>query len=358
MNVIDRIRPPTPQTQQQGNIQGRSAFEPTRLIPVYETFLGLVCIVLLAAVWPGQSWGMLNVQPHPFWIVVLAIAVRYGAVYGYLSGGMAAITYTMLLWTRPGTAFQLVSAHDLIQPFLMFVTGAVLGEIVQSREQQIVDLRVNQADLQRALSGLTQRCHALERIKTILEKQILFQTNSVLTLSIIGRKLQSLSVPDIHKGLAELITTTLEADACALYIAENGKLEFASGYPEVWHSRQWVLDTQDPLIQQVLREQRVISIRDLKNAGPYRSNQTLIAGPLLLDDGELYGLVVVESIPFEAFSPSTLTQLEAILSWASLALRNALRYEQGQYQDALSYSLSETSPFANSDLGRVPQAGR
>ena len=49
--------------------------------PVLETLLGIT-IVLGIGAFSGQPWGWLNLQPHPLWIVVLAIAVRYGGRNG------------------------------------------------------------------------------------------------------------------------------------------------------------------------------------------------------------------------------------------------------------------------------------
>ena len=34
-----------------------------------------------------------NIHPHPYWIVILLIACRYGTVQGVFAGGLAAMVY-------------------------------------------------------------------------------------------------------------------------------------------------------------------------------------------------------------------------------------------------------------------------
>src|SRR5207237_6519997 len=105
-------------------------FAPGRLpfTSAREALQGIAIILVIGAALPDQGWGLLNLRPHPLWIIVLAIAVRYGALSGYLAGALSALTYGLLLWTRPEARFQLVAQPELIQHFLMFLTGAMLCE--------------------------------------------------------------------------------------------------------------------------------------------------------------------------------------------------------------------------------------
>ncbi|HEX2697686.1 MAG TPA: hypothetical protein VHM28_08250, partial [Anaerolineales bacterium] len=104
----------------------------SRFTPVFETLLGVALLLGLSAFTPSLGWGLLNLQPHPLWIVILAIAVRYGGGSGYFAGGVTGAVYALLLWTRPEAHRQPLETHMLIQPFLMFATGGILGEIARA----------------------------------------------------------------------------------------------------------------------------------------------------------------------------------------------------------------------------------
>src|SRR5258706_13046550 len=51
------------------------------VIGTVEALIGIVALTIAGFVVPCH-WWLLDIQPHPLWIVVIAIAVRYGASSG------------------------------------------------------------------------------------------------------------------------------------------------------------------------------------------------------------------------------------------------------------------------------------
>ena len=73
------------------------------------------------------------------------------------------------------------------------------------------------------------------------------------------------------------------------------------------------------LIGQVLRERRVVTIRDrILEVGPSLAARDagLMAGPLLHPDGQVAGVVVVERLPYLRLTPTSVQLFELILDWA------------------------------------------
>jgi len=344
MNTTQRFQKALSQDRQYvrrpQNQSGRgAASRQSHFMPAWETLLGLTVILIIGALLPGQKWGLLNVQPHPFWIIVLAISVRYGAWPGYWSGGVSALAYILLLWTQPATRFQPLTPPELIQPFLMLVVGAGLGELVEARERRVANLETGRQAARSILEALWKRYRTLEQVKTELEKQIAFQSNSIVTLSALGRRLQSLHTPDLHRAVVDLVSTLLEVNACSLYLYHAGQLFMEVGRPESRPGRPRIISAQNPLVYRAISERRVVTIRDqLIQAGPQSIAQDalLMAGPLMLSGGRIYGVVLIESLPFTAFTPATVARFDMILSWASAAIENAGLYQQAQLPVAVN----------------------
>lgn len=307
-------------------------------MPACETLLGIALILLLASVLPGQAWGLMNVHPHPLWIVALAIAVRYGAAPGYLAGGLSALTYGLLLWADPAAQSHLITPDDFIQAYLMFVAGAAVGELVDARERRVADLQARSQAAENALESLRQQQRGSESVRIEMEKQIAFQANSVATLSALGQRLQCLHVAELDSAIVALVASLLEADRCALYSLTEEWLLMKAACPdgppiraEAGPARPWVLSTRHPLVGRAIRERRVVTIRDqlLQDGSQSIAHEAiLMAGPLTVFGDQVYGVVVIEAIAFIKFTPFTINCFEMILGWASRALENALLYER------------------------------
>jgi hypothetical protein len=328
---------------------------PPGLIPVCEAVSAILVILALGAALPGQAWGMADARPHPLWVVVLAIAVRYGAAAGYLAGGSSALTYGLLLWTRPEARFQPLAPHDLIQPLLMFTVGAILGELVDARERRMLCLESRQREAQNVLEALGERHRTVEKVRTELEKQIAFQSNSVVILSTFGKRLQSLKTAQLHSAIVDLLATALEAGACSLYLLAEGQLSLQAARREPSHS-SWqaacrAVDPGHPLIQQVLAEGRVVTIRERlirEGCVSLAGEPILMAGPLTRLDGQVYGVVAIEAMPFMKLTPASIDLFAMILDWASAALANALLYEQALESSTRAAAIGRVSTRAHS----------
>ena len=306
----------------------------TRAVELLEVFLGLIIVIGLGVAVPGH-WGLLQLQPHPLWIVVVAIAIRYGVPAGYIAGSLAAATYILLSWTRPEARFEPITAHELIQAFLLFVGGVLIGELVRGRQERVASLESQERHATQALEQLRQRYDAAEEVTAELQKRVVGQPASVVTLCGMGKRLGTLGREELHEAIVDLVVNLLEAQACALYLLHNGQLRLSTGFPEAWAGRREVITLDDPsfkslgesgLVSQAVRKLAVVSIRDrLLETGipPSFREPVVMAGPLLDVGGRLVGIVAIERMPFLKFTPSSVRLFGLILEWVSVALQNA-----------------------------------
>jgi hypothetical protein len=295
-----------------------------------DTGLGVVIVVGVGLVIPGQ-WGLLHLQPHPLWFVVLAVALRYGAPAGYLAGGLAGVSYGLLVWLRPEARFQPPAEADLLRSYLLFATGGLVGEAMRGARQRFVRMEEKYQKVAETLREVSERYRATLDVKAELEKRIIDQPASIATLYTVAKKLTAPQASALYPAILDLVVTFLEAEACALYLQDDRHLRLRAGQPEIWPGRPEVCGSDTDLIGQVRAEGRVVTIRDRVLAeGPVQAahEAVLMAGPLLDPNGQVAGVVVVERLPYLRLTPTNVQLFELILDWASTALHNAALYAQ------------------------------
>jgi GGDEF domain-containing protein len=329
--------------------------------PLVETALGLALVLIAAAVVPGQ-WGLLGVQPHPLWLVVLMIAGRYGSPVGYLAGALSALTYLALLASRPDAGP--LAAHDLIQPFLLLIGGAMVSEVARAHQGRVAELEGKARAAEDALADFAPRYLAALEDRAELEKRIVGQTASIASLYDAARRLETLQAEELYPAILDVVVEFLEAEACALYLLRDGGLELRAARPS-GADRPTRLDPRRGLAGRALRELDVITIRDRLlevGADAVAGEPHLMAGPLIGREGAV-GVVVVERVAFLKLTPTSARLLGLILDWASNALRNALLYERTRdrnVEDELtgSYTAVYTVKRLREEISRARLTGQ
>lgn len=301
----------------------------SRLNECVEAAVGVLLVAAVGLAWPGH-WGLLDVRPHPFWLVVLAIGVRYGLPASYVAGGLSAGGYLALSWAQPGGQRAAFGAHALLQPLLLLAGAVVIGEIAESRRRRLLEAERRRDETAAALDDTLARYRATLEVKAELEKRIVGQPATVMTLYETAKQLESLDRARLYPAILDLLATYLGVEACALYLRDDDGFRLAAARPD--GARPARLDAlEEGVIGLALRERRLATVRDrLRALGPegLAGEPALMAGPLLDRDGAVGGLIVVERMPFLKFSPTSVRLCNLILDWASTALQNATLYEE------------------------------
>src|SRR5919199_5380839 len=72
-----------------GNL--RAALRDTQPVAYAEIVIGLAVLVAINLLFfRTDNWGFFDANPHPFWLIILPIAVRYGALPAYVAGLLSA----------------------------------------------------------------------------------------------------------------------------------------------------------------------------------------------------------------------------------------------------------------------------
>ncbi len=317
-----------------------------------EALLGVAIVSAAGLLIPGH-WGLLTLYPHPLWIVVLGIAIRYGAPSGYVVGGLAAVSQCLALWLRPGARFQPIPSHALIQPFLFVVVGMVIGQAVRTQRARLTETEANYRQATEALQTLAREHSTTHAVKAELEKQIVSQPDSVATLYEVAKKLETLQADALYPAILGLVRRFVAAEACGYYEVAGARVQRIESLPRLSTDRAVAPHAPDGLLAQAIGERRVVSVRDrLLALGPEALGHepALVAGPLLGSYGAVIGAITIERMPFLKLTPTAIRLFSLILDWGSTALQNAALYAESRAGAMID---AETGAYEGSHMLRL-----
>src|SRR5262249_47182357 len=282
-----------------GNL--RAAIADTQPMAFVEMAIGFgVIVVLNLLFFRRDNWGFFDTNPHPFWLAILPIAARYGALPGYAVGFLAAFLYLMFVVLQPRSAFvvDILSVQALLNPVLFIVVGAGLGELRESQKRAQKNLAERYDEVEAGLQDLAQRYLAAVEINKEMERRIVTQTSTVTTLYQAAKALEKLDIEELSPSVLELVTNFIEAEACALYLRENGRYVLKAARPaNVDYARPAELDTTRGMVAIAYGDRRTVTVRDvITEATPAQimAQRLLMATPLLGQNQDVIGILTVE----------------------------------------------------------------
>ena len=292
-----------------------------RLIAVLE-IVGFLAVALAIDWWFFDADRFATVRPHPFWIIVVLVAVQYGSSAGLVAALAAAAA--LLVGNLPVRAFDAdVFAYWTqvgLRPALWVGFAQILGQIrdrqLLERDKLRANLAATRAQNQRISNGFVE----LKRAKGALEARIARQFRTVITTY---RAAQSIDVTDAEKleaGLDQLISAVLSPRKYSLWsLGPSGfSLDRSVGWEET-DTFERNFDLGHPLVQHLLAREpalcaaRAADERKLMGVG-------LLAGALTdIESGEIIGMMKIEDTTFLDFNVYTLENFNVICSWIGAA---------------------------------------
>jgi len=269
------------------------------------------------------------VDPHPYWLIVVAVATQYGTTEGILAA--LAAGSALLAWALPAaTVGQDQYAYILTVvrlPGLWFLTAAALGEL---RLRQIHERDRLTGELARArLEGETiARTYAgLKAVKENLETRVAGHMRTVATLYRAARTIDHLEEGEVLMGVAELLRAVLNPEKSSLYLLNDDVLSAVTD--EGWTEDDRFVrsfESGSAIYLAVVGERRFLRVSDAEDERVLLG-EGLLAGPLIAaDTGELVGMIKIESLGFMDFNVATVESFHILCEWVGTALARARRY--------------------------------
>lgn len=315
--------------QPQQNEQEQRRIFGIRPIAVLEALGMLIILTLLdLLVFDGNRFW--DVNPHPFWIPVLLIAVQYGTNEALLAALLATLFY--LVGNIPEQEIG-VDRYDylyeiVINPILWFVAAFALGELrvrhirERNRLQQEIEESQQREDL------IADSYKFVKNRKEALEVQVSGQLASSIEAYRAAKSVETLDPKSVMQGVERLVSSVLGPQKFSLFIFHDNKMTatILHGWaPADTYAQE--IDTYSPLYQAVVGQQDTLVIANEQQEQAL-DGQGILAGPIIDPDTKrVVGMLKVEQMDFISLSLNTVETFRALCEWIGTALINARNYQ-------------------------------
>ncbi|HQQ69986.1 MAG TPA: PelD GGDEF domain-containing protein [Alicycliphilus sp.] len=304
------------------HLLGRLAIQATHpATMVAETLLLPLVAIALGLLWAAQD--PLQVQAgFPWtWLAPVVLALRYGPMAGL--GGASVLLAAWL---------ALNQGHWDAFPQLYFLGGLILVMLVgefsslwQARTRRAETLQLY---LDQRMENLTRQHYLLRLSHDRLEQELIGRPMSMRD-ALSGLHQAGHGAQPDAQALLRLLAQYCQLECAAIHAVQGARLV---AQPPVSIGAYGPLQAGDALVQQALQTRRLCHVSQLQSAR--QETRYLVAAPLLDLAGEMYGLLVVQDMPFFALHEESLQTLQLLLGY----------YTDGLSMDALVRPIVQQYP--------------
>lgn len=273
--------------------------------------------------WLTGGTGFAQVQPNPYWVPVLVMALAYGTGPGVVAAAVASALWLAHVHDGGGERDYLDHLFHLSLPPLLWCVAAVaIGEVTTIRLARYARLERRGRLAARNIARMTEAFDALSRTNRRLQVRI--ATDGGTTGRVIGvaTRLSSPEPADRRAAIVELIGMAARTDdfTCYRIVGDEARAWLRTTQAA---GRRDVLPTA--LIQRLLRRRGVVHVASRPDRAALEG--VGVAAIPLTDpaSGDLVGCLVLHALPFAALDTGRVADLNEIAEWLTPLLADTLR---------------------------------
>jgi len=303
---------------------------------IVETIIAVAILIAVNLIFLPDRPAYEGITPNPLWIVVLAMAGRYGRMGALFSSALVTVFFFANYLALRGIDAFYDDPWILRFPFLFILVGFMLGEIktVFILREDYLTNRVEK--LVTSTDKLTKEMSVIKEAHKGLTIDVVSTTDTITILNEITGRLKSIQVEDIIRGMLESLRDYLDVEECSFYAQEGNLLMLKDniGWKE-YYRRPEIYEIGKGLIGLTAERRRITSIKDAvlkKQHGQEKGSRMLgdsvIAIPLIGMDDTLYGVASIEKIPLLKLTDSTIQTMRVIAGLSASALNTAYSFQK------------------------------
>jgi polysaccharide biosynthesis protein PelD len=269
----------------------------------------------------------MDVSPHPFWIIILLLAVQYGVVAGMMAAGVSIAVYLVANPAIPISAFLSEDTYQL--PLLWLVAALVLGEIRQRHIRESMRLNSRLADALSRESVTAQAYQEVRSRKQNLEERMASDMRSALTVYQAAKSMETMSPPQLMRAIETVVRELTTAKSFSLFMLDGQGLNavIVSGWDEVNSKLARRIDSSSLLYEMIVGRRELITIANETHAAAL-AGEGVMAAPVIARTGEVLGMLKIESLPFHYMGVQAVETLRSVADWTAQALLNLRQFEE------------------------------
>ncbi len=335
-----------------------------RLLPYAEGAGGIILLTAFFVTFYGRP-SLLYPEFHPFLVVVLLVAGRYGFAPGLFTALFAiSDDYLLLLWQNRGESLR-PETFSFLWPSAFLFTGMILGEMRDAGTRKYRELEERFLETEESARTAAFERDVLLQAKKELERRIFLDPNAVNDLFDVFRSLEKDEIESLSASLLSLVVSYAGADRAALYRRERRafRLDLEGGSGASPRS----LDLRYAPFARAYEAGEAVTLQShgilpgipLPEGGTLRP---LGVYPIRGREDEVEALLAVWHAPFEKIVPEFFQTLGMIVERASARLTFLRRQRETQEGVALDSETGFLRPFffarrAAEELGKAMRYG-
>ncbi|MFA6600173.1 MAG: GAF domain-containing protein [Candidatus Omnitrophota bacterium] len=293
-------------------------------------FLFFVAHALNLLFYPSDI-GFIYVPLHPYWIIVLLAASKYGFTAGSMSGLAACL---LVIYFRHGgiphrlELEAMAEQGGLLLPLAFLSVGVFLGGVREKQIRKHKALEETCEERQKENTRLDELFQATEKARLILETQIVNQSTTIRMLYEEVRKLEAVNREAVYRGCLDILAEHFQVQKASIYLKEGD--DFVLKMSRGWDAAEAVegkVPCEGSVMSLACDGSKTVTVQDLirrKDAARYEAQygKFLAMIPLACEGGPVVGVVNVEKIDFLAFNRANLELIEMVVRWTARAVAN------------------------------------
>ena len=300
-----------------------------------ESIIGFALINAINFLWFSGDIGFLHTPFHPYLIVILPIAARYGFRGGLFSGLLAAALYFgFRIYNSTDPSFlDYVQIEFWGMPTVFAVTGLILGEIRETQKTRYQQLFIEKTDMEESCRRMSEQYEALSRAKREIDTRIISQEQTLNTLHEAAQALRTLRLEDIYPAVLKMLAEYLQIQKASIYMfSEDDNLLHLT--ETLGHEGEALPDTFSPgqgIPGECFEKGEARTLpEELRHhkTSPTSENHILMSAPIIKPSSNtVAGVLNVEKMPFLKFNPETIKMVSLMADWCGASIDNAIIYE-------------------------------
>ncbi|ETR72573.1 MAG: Diguanylate cyclase [Candidatus Magnetoglobus multicellularis str. Araruama] len=271
--------------------------------------------------------GFREVQPHPYWMIILPIATGFG----FRAGIFAGLSCSALIWIYASYEIDanqwldiilLLKAPEIYGQFFLFIGGGcIIGEIREVKNRKLRELQIEYNDLIDGYEKLTKAYDQLSEVKKEVDTRVTGRETTLLKLYHAEQSLKSLRERDIYPAVIQILKDFISVEACSIYRLYDNQLQMTAK-----------LDDDISRIQKRRKGFSIMkkAIKRKETISMFNHPGIIISAPFMDSKNQVMGLVNIERVPPMKANPQTVRMTTLIAQQCASAIQNASAYEETQ----------------------------